>query len=75
MVTRPDFKGGWKMVWTPKNALHPAQPADAASGVADPGGLSVFEALDKELGLKLDVQKHAIPVTVIDHVEQKPTDN
>jgi uncharacterized protein (TIGR03435 family) len=33
------------------------------------------EALDKELGLKLEVQKRVIPVLVIDHVNRKPTDN
>ena len=71
------LQGGWDFVlsWTPKQALHPF-PADTAGGVAsDPGGLSLFEAIEKELGLKLDVQKHTVPVIVVDHVEEKPTDN
>jgi uncharacterized protein (TIGR03435 family) len=42
----------------------------------DPNGaVSLFEALEKQLGLKLEVQKHPMPVLVIDHMEQKPTDN
>jgi uncharacterized protein (TIGR03435 family) len=42
---------------------------------ADPGGgLSLFEAVSKQLGLKLAMQKRPLPVLVIDHVEQ-PTDN
>jgi uncharacterized protein (TIGR03435 family) len=64
------------LTWTPKGALHPAQPGATASGAAvDPGGLSVFEAVERELGLKLDVQKRSIPVIVIDHLEEKPIDN
>ena len=48
-------------------------PAGAAS---DPtGGLSMSEAIEKQLGLKLDLQKRSMPALVIDHVEQKPTGN
>jgi len=50
-----------------------AQPA--ASSASDPGGLSIFEAIDKQLGLKLATQKHPMPALVIDHVERTPTDN
>jgi uncharacterized protein (TIGR03435 family) len=43
---------------------------------SDPNGaLSLFEAINKQLGLKLEKQKRPLPVLVIDHVEQKPTDN
>jgi len=41
----------------------------------DPGGLSVFEAIQKELGLRLEVAKRNIEVTVVDHLEEKPTDD
>jgi uncharacterized protein (TIGR03435 family) len=37
--------------------------------------ISIFSAIDKELGLKLQAQKRAMPVLVIDHIEQKPTEN
>jgi uncharacterized protein (TIGR03435 family) len=33
------------------------------------------QALEKQLGLKLELQKRPMPVLVIDHVEQKPTEN
>jgi uncharacterized protein (TIGR03435 family) len=47
-----------------------------APGASDPGGgTSLFDAVDKQLGLKLEMQKHPYPVLVIDHLEQKPTDN
>jgi uncharacterized protein (TIGR03435 family) len=39
------------------------------------GALSLFDALTKQLGLKLEMQKRPTPVLVIDHVDQKPTDN
>jgi uncharacterized protein (TIGR03435 family) len=50
-----------------------ASPGAAAS---DPNGaLSLLDALPRQLGLKLEMQKRPIRVLVIDHVEQKPTDN
>jgi len=49
----------------------------AGAGEApDPNGaISLFDALDKQLGLKLEQRKHPMPVVVIDHVEEKPTEN
>jgi uncharacterized protein (TIGR03435 family) len=48
-------------------------PLPAAS---DPtGGATLFEAVEKQLGLKLEKQKRSMPVIVIDHIEQKPTEN
>jgi uncharacterized protein (TIGR03435 family) len=49
---------------------------NAASAAADPtGGLSLFDAMDKQIGIKLEKQKRPIPMLVIDHIEEKPTDN
>jgi len=53
--------------------------AGAAAGGAltasDPSGaLSLLDAVEKQLGLKLETKKRSIPVLVIDHVEEKPTD-
>ena len=50
----------------------PSQPG----GAADPSSaLSLPEAISKQLGLKLELEKRPAPVLVIDHVEQKPTEN
>lgn len=51
--------------------------AAAPSGEASEptGGLTLPEAIEKQLGLKLVLQKRTVPVLVVDHVEQKPTDN
>jgi uncharacterized protein (TIGR03435 family) len=51
-------------------------PASAIADASDPsGGITLFEAIEKQLGLKLELQKRTIPVLVIDHIDQKPTDN
>jgi uncharacterized protein (TIGR03435 family) len=39
------------------------------------GAFTLFEALEKQLGLKLELRKRTMPVIVIDHLEQKPTEN
>jgi uncharacterized protein (TIGR03435 family) len=39
------------------------------------GAFTLFEAVEKQLGLKLELRKRSMPVVVIDHIEQKPTDN
>ena len=49
--------------------VDPGQAADPS------GGLSLFDAIGKQLGLKLEVQKRPMAVLVIDHIEQRPTDN
>ena len=49
---------------------------NATSGATDPNGsLTLPEALQKQLGLKLEMGKRPLPVLVIDHVEDKPTEN
>jgi uncharacterized protein (TIGR03435 family) len=47
----------------------------ASAGEAPSGAVSFFEALEKETGLKVTKEKRTVPVLVIDHVEQHPTDN
>jgi uncharacterized protein (TIGR03435 family) len=43
---------------------------------SDPdGAVSLFEALNSQLGLKLSLEKRTAPVLVIDRVEPKPTEN
>jgi len=50
--------------------------ADPSAAVSDPNGaLTLFEAIEKQLGLKLEAQKRPVPVLVIDHIEQKPIEN
>src|SRR5450759_3236522 len=61
------LKGSWDfdIKWTARGQL-------AAAG-AD--GISIFDAVDRQLGLKLELQKVPMPVIVVDRVNQKPTEN
>jgi uncharacterized protein (TIGR03435 family) len=53
-----------------------AAPAAAPTEAADPSGaVSFVQAIEKQLGLKLETHKRPEPVLVIDHMEEKPTDN
>jgi uncharacterized protein (TIGR03435 family) len=79
VVDATGLEGGYDflMGWTPRGILEaPVKPdaSGAAPGTAaDPnGGISVFDAMEKELGLKLVKQKKTIPVIVVDHVDEKP---
>ncbi len=50
--------------------------ASASGAASEPNGaLSFFDAVNKQLGLKLEKEKRPVPVLVIDHIEEKPTEN
>jgi uncharacterized protein (TIGR03435 family) len=52
------------------------QTDGAPPSAAEPtGALTIFEAVEKQLGLKLEMHKRPMPVIVIDHLEQKPVEN
>jgi uncharacterized protein (TIGR03435 family) len=51
-------------------------PAAGGPGATDPvGGLTIFAALEKQLGLKLEKRNIPVPVVVLDHIEETPADN
>ena len=46
------------------------------SGSSDPNGsMTLPEAMQKQLGLKLELEKRPLPVLVVDHVEDRPSEN
>ena len=48
----------------------------ASANAAEPNGaITLFEAIEQQLGLKLVEEKRPVTVYVLDHVEAKPTDN
>jgi uncharacterized protein (TIGR03435 family) len=67
VVDQTGLKGTWDFTikWTGRGAL-------AAAG-AD--GISIFDAVDKQLGLKLEPQKVSVPVIVVENVNERPTEN
>jgi len=83
------LEGGWDFALTYSN-LPPALlnnlgrggppgvdgPGGALPSASDPnGGYSIFEAIEKQLGLKLKPEKRNQKVIVIDHLESTPTEN
>jgi uncharacterized protein (TIGR03435 family) len=51
-------------------------PGGGGSDPSDPNGaISLFDAMEKQLGIKLVEVKRPVSVLVIDHIEQKPIDN
>jgi len=81
VIDKTGLEGGWDFTFSfsPIGALNLSRkPSEnAANGEAsDPTDtLSLFEALQRQLGLKLETEKRPIPVLVIDHIERTPTEN
>ena len=51
-------------------------PPSAPLTASDPSGaITLFEALKRQLGLKLEMQKRPLPVLVIDKMERRPIEN
>ena len=73
VVDLTGLKGSYdiRLDWVPQPLVGNA--GDAADAPA--GGATVFEALDKQLGLKLESRRLPMPVIVIDHIERVPTEN
>ena len=70
------------LTWAPANRFaaagrggDPNQPGAVASAADPTGDITVFEAVDRFLGLKLAAQKYPMSVIVIDHVDRTPTEN
>ena len=53
------------------------KPADTSAGAAsDPNGaVSLLDAVQKQMGVKLIKEKRPVQMLVIDHINQQPTDN
>ena len=60
----------FKLQWTPvvPSLLTPGQ--GSVNTATDIGGTSLFEALQEQLGLKLEAQKGPVDLLIIDHIEE-----
>lgn len=83
-IDRTGLDGSWDftITWSTMaqmNALFPqfAGRGAAAEGQAsDPAmGLTLNDAIEKELGLKVKTEKREMPVLIFDHVETTPTED
>jgi uncharacterized protein (TIGR03435 family) len=69
--------GAWDFTLSFSDAPLLTSPA-AGDGTAAPdlnGVISLEDAIDKQLGLKLEKRRRMVPVLVIDHLKEKPADN
>jgi uncharacterized protein (TIGR03435 family) len=57
------------------NPGSPPSTDTTASATEPSGAISFFDAIRKELGLKVVKEKLPEPVLVIDHIDEKPTQN
>jgi uncharacterized protein (TIGR03435 family) len=77
VIDATGLAGGWDFVvqWSPPHLVSPAA-ADAEGGARDPNAdLTLTEALDRQLGLKLRLEKRSVPVLMVDHIESRPLEN
>jgi uncharacterized protein (TIGR03435 family) len=67
LVDRTGLQGAWDFAlrWTPRGQL-------IAAGSS---GISLLDAIDKQLGLRLDQGDVSMPVLIVDHAVEKPKDN
>lgn len=79
VVDGTGLEGGWDFTFrfSPQGAVQISNAQRPVDGEAsDPtGAISLFEAVARQLGLKLETQKRPMPVVVIDHIERTPTEN
>ena len=77
------LEGGYdfQLYWSPDASTDNAAPRLAQDGTPIPAtpdadsGLTLFAAVQQQLGLKLDSQKGQVDVLVVDHAEKVPTGN
>ena len=87
VVDLTELKGFYDFTldWTPRGGGRGAAgrggdaPAPGKAGdvptTSEPDGVTVFDALQSQLGLKLEQRKHPMDIVVIDKVERIPTEN
>ncbi len=71
------LKGGWDftLAWSSAGIARAAAAGATASDPNPNRALSINEAINKQLGLRLEEKRRPLPVLVIDHIDEHPTDN
>jgi uncharacterized protein (TIGR03435 family) len=66
---------GWD--FTPSfSAPAEIRTSNAGDGSAETtGAISLPDAMQKQIGIRMEMQKHPVEVLFIDHLEPKPTEN
>jgi uncharacterized protein (TIGR03435 family) len=64
------------LYWTGENDGRSTPPPSDGPATSDPStGIPLPIAVNKQLGVKLEKQMRPVPMLVIDHIEEKPTEN
>jgi uncharacterized protein (TIGR03435 family) len=68
-----DYTISWSMQAT--MAVLRRTPGVEPDGASIPDGPSIFDAVQEQLGLKIEKRKGPVQMLVVDHIERKPTEN
>ena len=64
------------LCWNPDNSVRASAPGtDSASLPSEPSGPTLMQALQDQLGLRLESKKGPVDFLVVDHAEKSPTEN
>jgi uncharacterized protein (TIGR03435 family) len=72
-ATRLD--GAWDFTVSFSSPQFLSSPAAGVNAPDANGAISLQDAINKQLGLKLEKRQRPVPVLVIDHIEEKPAEN
>ena len=77
VLDRTAMEGTWDLTLTfnPSAGMSMGRGGAEAAASDPSGSYTIFEAMEKQLGLKLEKEQRPMPVIVIDHLERKPTEN
>jgi uncharacterized protein (TIGR03435 family) len=68
-----DYTISWSMQAT--MAALRRTPGVEPDGASIPDGPSIFDAVQEQLGLKIEKRKGPVQMLVVDHIDRKPTEN
>jgi uncharacterized protein (TIGR03435 family) len=75
-LTRLQGKYDIDLCWRPDTGTRASAPgADPASLASEPSGPTLQQALEDQLGLRLESKKGPVEFLVVDHIEKVPTEN
>jgi uncharacterized protein (TIGR03435 family) len=76
IVDRTGLTGNFdfELRWTPDQFANRETPAVVNGNTIDPGGPSLFTALQEQLGLKMNAQRGPVEMLVVERIE-RPTEN
>ena len=69
------LEGAWDFTLSFSSPQFLSSPATGENAPDANGAISLEDAIGKQLGLKLEKRQRPVPVLVIDHIEEKPTEN